>query len=97
MPLQTPTIVIDNSYPELQSGSPSPDFVRGMYRQQSAHIIYKLPFNPPYDTNKIVVCIKDIANNPRLVLMTLPLHRMNQAQNAAAFLRRVINTDFGIR
>jgi hypothetical protein len=97
MPPQTPTIVIDNSYPVLQSGSLSPDLVRGLYPQHTAHVIYKLPYNPPYDTNKVIVCIKDNLNNPRLVLMTMPLHRMNYAQNAPAFLRRVINTDFGIR
>jgi hypothetical protein len=92
-----PVLVIDNSYPELQSGSPSPDFIRGLYPQLTAHVIYKLPFNPPYDTNKVIVCVKDIVNNPRLVLMTMPLHRMNYALNAPSFLRRVINTDFGIR
>jgi hypothetical protein len=94
---QTPTIVIDNSYPELQSGSPSPDLVRGLYPKTGAHVIYKMPFNPPYDTNKIIVCLKDFASNPKIVLMSMPLHRMNEASTAPAFLRRVINIDFGIR
>ncbi len=94
---QTPVIVADNSYPLLQAGSPSPSFVRGLYPIPGAHIIYRMPFNPPYDTNKIIVCIKDFTNTPKIVLMSIALHKMNYAQNAPAFMRRVINTDFGIR
>ncbi len=97
MTSQVPTIVIDNLYPELQSGSPAPDRVRGVYPRIGSHVIYKLPFNPPYDTNKITICVKDFTNNPKIVFMSVPLHRMNETLTAPQFLRRVINTDFGIR
>ncbi len=90
------TIVYNTSYPVLQTGPSSPERVRGIYPKAGANIIYKLPFNPPYDTNKITVCIKDAVNNPKIVLMIVPLHRMDYASNAAVFFRRVINVDFGI-
>ena len=97
MTAQVPTIVIDNSYPELQSGSPSPDRVRGIYPTLGSHVIYKLPYNPPYDTSKITICVKDFTNNPKIVFMSVPLHRMNETMTAPEFLRRVIYTDFSIR
>jgi hypothetical protein len=97
IPEETPVIVIDNNYPLLQAGSPTPSFVRGLYPKPGALIIYKMPYNPPYDTSKINVCIKDFANNPKIVLMSIALHKMNFAQNAPVFLRRVLNVDFQIR
>ncbi len=97
IPEETPVIVVDNNYPLLQASSPTPNFVRGLYPRPGTHIIYKMPYNPPYDTNKINVCIKDVTGNPKIVLMSVALHKMNFANNAADFLRRVIYTDFGIR
>lgn len=90
------TIVYNTAYPVLQTGPTSPERVRGIYPRAGANIIYKLPFNPPYDTNKVTVCIKDVINNPKIVLMIVPLHRMDYVSNAAVFFRRVINVDFGI-
>src|SRR4030095_8424442 len=42
----TQTIVIDNNYPILESGTLVPDNMRGIYPSAGAHIIYKMPFNP---------------------------------------------------
>lgn len=90
------TIVIDNAYPPLQVGTVTLDLARGIYPRPGSHVIYKMQFNPPYDTNKIVVCLKDTEFNPHVVFMSVPLNRMDGLQTAAVFLRRVVNTDFGI-
>ena len=73
------------------------DRVRGIYPALGSHVIYKLPYNPPYDTSKITICVKDFTNNPKIVFMSVPLHRMNETMTASEFLRRVIYTDFNIR
>ena len=91
------TIVSDNAYPVLRVGGVSLDLTRGIHPRPGSHVIYKMPFNPPYDTNKIVVCLKDTDANPHVVFMSVPLNRMDGLQTATSFLRRVINTDFGIR
>ncbi len=93
--LQTPTLVFDNSYPVLESGSPSPDRVRGIKYHIGTPLIYKLPLNTPYDTSKVTICIKDFVVNPKVVFMSVPLNRMNFNGNGAVFLRKVL-TDFGI-
>ena len=94
---QTPTIVVDNNYPVLTIGpTNSPDRIRGILFKPSAKVIYKMPFNPTYDTTQITVCIKDAAVNPKVFLMTVPLNRMNGSSNAAIFLRRILGTDFNI-
>lgn len=90
------TIIIDNNYPELQTGPTSPERVRGLYPRQGAHIIYKLPFTTPYDTNKIIICLKNTQQYPNCVIMSVPLHRMNYLSNADMFFRRVLFNDFGL-
>jgi hypothetical protein len=96
VPLQTQSIVTDLLYPVLESGSPGPDRVRGIIFRAGGYPIYKLPFNPPYDTAKITICIKDAPVSPKVVFMSVPLNRMNYNGNATTFLRRVIGVDFGI-
>jgi len=96
VPLQTQTIVTAPFYPVLESGSPGPDRVRGIIFRAGGFPIYKLPFNPPYDTAKITICIKDAPVSPKVVFMSVPLNRMNYNGNATTFLRRVIGVDFGI-
>ena len=93
--LQTPTIVIDNNYPLLESGSPGPDRVRGIRNMPSAHLIYKLPFNPPYDTANITVCIKDASVNSKVLFMSVPLNRMNFNGNGTIFIRKILREFFG--
>ncbi|MCX7878055.1 MAG: hypothetical protein N2510_05355 [Ignavibacteria bacterium] len=95
MPLQT-QISWDPSYPILESGSPGPDRVRGIIFRAPAYPVYKIPFNPPYDTARMTVCIKDSQTNPKVVFMSLPLNRVNFNGNATVFLRRIISTEFGI-
>ena len=92
-----PAIVLDNNYPVLLTDSTvTPDRVRGIYPRQGTDLIYKLPYNTPYDTNKITICMKDYYSNPKVVVMCVPLHRMNGSGTAPAFLQRVVNIDFGI-
>lgn len=94
---QTPTIVIDNNYPELTIGpTNSPDRIRGIIQKPSAKVIYKMPFNPTYDTTQITVCIKDAAVNPKVFLLSVALNRLNGNGNAVFFLRRILGTDFNI-
>jgi hypothetical protein len=96
IPQGTQTIVIDNNYPVLEAGSPAPDLVRGIRYSQNAHIICKLPFGTPYDTTRITICIKDQSVNPKAVFMSVPLNRMNNNGNGTLFLRKILNTDFGL-
>lgn len=93
---QVQTIVVDNNYPVLETGSPAPDLVRGIKYSQNAHLIYKLPFTPPYDTSFITICIKDQTTNPKAVFMSVPLNRMNNNGNGTVFLRKVLSMDFGL-
>jgi hypothetical protein len=93
---QTEILVFDNNYPVLEAGSPAPDFVRGLRVRNGTPIIYKAPYNPPYDTAQLVTCIKDAAVNTKVVLLSMPLNRMNGNGNAVYFLRRVLGVDFGI-
>lgn len=95
LPLQTQTLVFDNSYPVLESGSPSPDRVRGIKYWAGTPLIYKLPLNTPYDTSKITICIKDFSVNPKVVFMSVPLNRMNFNGNGSLFLKQVLH-DLGI-
>jgi hypothetical protein len=90
------TIVINNSYDTLQTGPTAPDKVRGIYPRLGANVIYKLPLNPPYSQDNMIVCIKNSNNNPNIVFMCVPLHRMNELDNAADFFRHVIHIDFGL-
>jgi hypothetical protein len=96
-----PVIVIDNAYDTLFTGSPIPqtfnlDRVRILYPNASTHTIYKLadPNNP---NQSGVVCIKDTDQNPRIVFMSVALHRMNYNGRAVNFFRHVTQVDFGIR
>lgn len=93
--LQTQTIMFDNSYPVLESGSPSPDRVRGIKYHTGAQVICKLPISTPYDTSQVTVCIKDFASNPKVIFMSVPLNRMDFNSNGGAFLRRALR-DLGI-
>ena len=93
---QTECIVVNGIYPLLEAGSPAPDAIRGLRIRTGASLIYKMPFNPPYDTAKIIVCIKDTPVNPKVVFMSMPLNRMNGNGSAVFFLRKIIGTDFGI-
>jgi hypothetical protein len=91
------TIVLDNNYPFLETDSVyTPDRVRGIYNRQGTDAIYKLPYNPPYDTTKLTICMKDLFSNPKVMVMSVPLHRMNNTGSAVTFLQRVISIDFGI-
>ncbi len=90
------TIVIDNFYPVLTAGSPSPDGVRGMYPKPGGHIIYRAPVTPTYSNDSIIVCVKNTVSNPNIVFMTMQLHRMNSTGTAIDFFRKIINTDFGL-
>jgi hypothetical protein len=97
MTSQIPVIVVNQNYDTLTTGSPAPDRVRGVYPRLGANIIYKMPFQttyPPYEN--INVCVKDAANNPKVIFMSVPLHRMNGSQNADDFLRQILEVDFGI-
>jgi hypothetical protein len=96
MPSATQTILIDNNYPVLESGAPVPESMRGLYPRQGASTIYKMPFNPPYDTSKMTICIKNTLTNPNIVFLSVPLNRMNGNGNAVYFFRKVIGADFGI-
>jgi len=96
VPFQTEIVVVDNSYPVLEAGSPSPDVVRGIRYGSGASVVYRLPFNPPYDPAQLTVCIKDAAVNTKVIFLSLPLNRMNGNGNATGFLRRAIGTDLGI-
>ena len=91
----TPVIVYDQNYPELTVSS-TIDRIRGLVYKPSARVVYKMPYNPTYDTTKITISIKDAAVNPKVFLMTVPLNRMNGSSNAAIFLRRILGTDFNI-
>ena len=93
---QEPVIVLDNNYPQLQVGSVSPDRVRGIKYRTGAYPVYQMNFHPPYDNANIYICIKNTVNNPNIVFMDVPLHRMDYALNAKYFLRRVLGTDLGI-
>ena len=93
---QEPVIVLDNSYPQLETGSVSPDRVRGIRYRAGSYPIYQMNFHPPYDTTKIYICIKNSQLNPNIVFMSVPIHRMDGLGNAKYFLRRVLGTDFGI-
>jgi hypothetical protein len=95
IPLQTQTLIFESGYPVLESGSPSPDRVRGIKYRSGTPLIYKLPLSTPYDTSQITICIKDAVVNPKSVFMSVPLNRMNFNGNGASFLRKVIR-DFGI-
>lgn len=90
------TIVYNNSYPVLQIGGGQLDRVRGIYYKLGASLIYKLPYNTPYDTTKISIAIKDASINPKVIFLSVPLNGMNGNGNAAYFLRRVLGVDFGI-
>jgi hypothetical protein len=93
----TEAIVIDGSYPVLQTGPEySPDKIRGLYPRQGASIIYKFPVAPPYSQQNMVICIKNTVNNPNIIFMAVPLHRMNNLGNAAVFFSHVIHIDFGL-
>ncbi|HMQ80972.1 MAG TPA: hypothetical protein PKD94_15515 [Ignavibacteria bacterium] len=96
MPFQTQIVVVDNSYPVLEAGSPSLELVRGIKFTNGTPVIYNLPFNPPYDPAQLTVCIKDAAVNTKVMFLSIPLNRMNGNGNATYFLRRAIGTDLGI-
>lgn len=93
---QTQVIVVDNNYPVLEAASPSPDNVRGIKYRNGTPVIYNVPFNPPYDTTKLTVCIKDAVVNPKVFFLSVPLNRMNGNGNAVFFIRKVLGSDFGI-
>ena len=102
MDSETPTIVIDNSYPILYAGTKGntnwlPQNSRGLYASINGSIVCKIPYNPPYDTSKMIICLKDAAVNPKIVFMSIPLNRMDKiGNNATYFLRKIIGIDFGI-
>lgn len=98
---QYPVQVIDNNYDTLFTGSQDPaayniDRMRVFFPNATTHTIYKIQ-NPNNANQTGVVCIKDTDANPRIVFISLALHRMNYTGSAVNFFRRVINVDFGIR
>lgn len=91
------TIVINNNYPALQTGPQySPDKIRGVYPKTGADVIYRFPVTPPYSQQNMIICVKNSVNNPNMVFMSVPLHRMNNLNNASQFFRKVIYSDFGL-
>lgn len=90
------TLVFDNNYPVLQIGGGFLERVRGIKFRQGTPIIYKLPYNTPYDTAKMTIAIKDATSNPKVLFLSVPLNAMNGNGNAAYFIRKVLGFDFGI-
>jgi hypothetical protein len=91
------TIVINNNYPPLQTGSQySPDKIRGVYPKIGADVIYRFPVIPPYSQQNMIICVKNTISNPNIVFMSVPLHRMDNLNNASVFFRKVIYSDFGL-
>lgn len=90
-------IVVNNSYPLLQvGGSIFPiDRARGIRYTSGTPLIYKFPVNPPYDTSRITICIKDFLVNPKVVFLSMPLNRLDGNGNGKYFLRKVL-MDFGV-
>lgn len=89
------TLVFDNNYPLLQAGGIAPNRIRGIRYRIGTPLIYKLPYNAPYDTSKFTIAIKDAAA-PKVFFLSVPLNLMNGNGNAPAFMRRVLRIDFGI-
>jgi hypothetical protein len=90
------TIVFDNSYPPLTAGGVQPDRVRGIKYHAGTPVVYKLPFSAPYDTSKYTIAIKDVNINPKVMLLSVPLNRMDgNGNNATIFFRKVLR-DLGI-
>lgn len=90
------TLVFDNSYPVLQVGGIIPNRVRGIKYRAGTPLIYKFPYNTPYDTSKITIAIKDASSGPKVFFLSVPLNLMNGNGNEFIFFQRVLRTDFGI-
>ncbi len=96
-----PLIVVDNAYDTLYTGSQIPqtfniDRMRVLYPTIGTHTIYKMQ-NPSNGSQTGVICIKDTDQNPRIVFMSVALHRMNYTGSAVNFFRHITQVDFGIR
>ncbi|MBS1517568.1 MAG: hypothetical protein JSS91_05725 [Bacteroidetes bacterium] len=94
IPNGTSLINADNTYPVLSS-SVLLQRIRGINITPPAQIVYRLPISTACQTNTIVA-IKDAAVNPRNILMTMPVYKLNGDPNASKELfRKIILSEFG--
>ncbi len=71
---------------------------RGLYFPPNVSSVYKLKYNParPYCLDDSFIGIKDINNNPKLILMVMPIYYLNgNTNNSKSFIKKVF-TEFGI-
>lgn len=85
---------IDNNYPVIGPSS-AIQFVRGMKVQSNIPVIYKF-YKPSGCFDTITVAIKDVAVNPRVIYMTMPVFSLNNSpKNSKALFRRIFLQEFG--
>ncbi|MBS1550991.1 MAG: hypothetical protein JST15_02845 [Bacteroidetes bacterium] len=84
----------DNSYPVL-TASNLIQRVRGLKITEPGQIIYRLPISTNCQTNT-VVAVKEQAQNPRNILMTVPVYYLNSDPNVSKILfRKILIQEFG--
>jgi hypothetical protein len=85
---------VDNNYPVI-GPSGAIQFVRGMKVQSNVPVIYTF-YKPSGCFDTITVAIKDVAVNPRVVYMTMPVFNLNNSpENSKALFRRIFIQEFG--
>ncbi|MBK9334610.1 MAG: hypothetical protein IPM96_19955 [Ignavibacteria bacterium] len=96
IPSGTSLINEDTGYPVLTSSSLL-QRIRGINITPPAQIVYRLPISTACQTNT-VIAIKDAANSPRNILMTMPVYQLNGNPNASKELfRKIILNEFNYR
>lgn len=85
---------IDKSYPIIGPSSPTL-YVKGIKVQKNIPVVYKLYHGSGcFDT--ITVAIKDVAVNPKVIYMSIPVFNFNSnPENSKALFRRIFIQEFG--
>jgi hypothetical protein len=85
---------VDKSYPVIGPSSLT-QYVRGMKVQSNIPVIYKF-YKPSGCFDTITVAIKDVAINPKVVYMTMPVFNLNNSpENSKALFRKIFIEEFG--
>lgn len=85
--------VIDNSYPTLGASSSLPS-IRGL-KISNANIVYKF-YKPAGCFDTIIIAIKDVPVNPKVIYMALPVYFLDKyPANSKSLFRRIFIEEFG--
>ncbi|MBN1634627.1 MAG: hypothetical protein JW917_10715 [Ignavibacteria bacterium] len=90
-------VSVVNGYPDLYV-SQFIAVTRSLYYRSTAKLVYKLLYNPnrPYCLEDSFIAIKDAENNPKLMLLVMPIYFLDGNQeNSKLFLNKLFK-EFGL-